>query len=492
MTDAPSPRPAGRKRLLPWLVAAVLLLGGAAAWYFLAGPGASSKPASAGDAGSPVMGAGPPGTGGPGPSAPPTQGGRRGGGAPGGPLPVTAAVARTGSINVVLTALGTAVARSTATVKPRVDGLLLATKFREGETVKPGTVLAEIDPKPFQVALAQAQGQLAKDQAQLQNARVDLERYRGLLAQDSIARQQVDTQEALVRQLEGTVQGDQAQVDSAKLQLSYTKVTAPIGGRLGLRQVDPGNMVKAGDANGIVVITQVQPITVTFSLPQDHLPAVLKRIASGERILVEAWDREGKKRLAMGALLTVDNQIDTSTGTVKLKAIYRNEEDELFPNQFVNVRLRLDTLQDVTLVPGAAIQRGSPGTFVYLVKDDNTVTLRPVKTGVVEGENIQLEQGLAPGDKVVVDGGDKLREGAKVEVIVRDSPATGGPRKGGPGKGRGGKGGDGKGGGMGRPPGDAKPADAKPGDAKPSDAKSGEAKPAQAKGARDAGRSEAR
>jgi multidrug efflux system membrane fusion protein len=254
----------------------------------------------------------------------------------------------------------------------------------------------------------------------------------------------VETQASLVRQAQGTVQADQAQVDSARLQLSYTKVVAPISGRLGLRQVDPGNMIRSSDATGLVVITQVQPITVTYAIPQDSLQAILKRIASGDKLAVEAWDREGKKKLATGVLLTLDNQIDTATGTIKLKAEFANADNALFPNQFVNVRMRLDTLAGVTLVPGAAVQRGSPGTFVYLVKDDGSVTLRPVKLGVTEGDNVAVESGLAPGDRVVVDGGDKLREGAKVEVIVRenlDAPRKG--RPGGAGKGGPGKGGDG-------------------------------------------------
>jgi multidrug efflux system membrane fusion protein len=441
--NLPSPTAAPRplRKRLAWLAGALVVFGGAAAGYFLYyGPGAAT-PAPAAGAQAPA--GGPPGAGGP-PFGPPGAGGtgpggRRGAPGAGGPLPVTAAAARAGDIDVILTALGTVVAQGTATVRNRVDGLLQEARFREGDTVKAGTVLALIDPRSFEVALAQSMGQLAKDQAQLRNAQLDLERYRTLLAQDSIASQQVDTQESLVRQMEGTVLADQAQVDSAKLQLSYTKVTAPIGGRLGLRLVDPGNMVKASDANGLVVITQVQPITVTFSIPQDNLPPVLGRISSGDRLVVEAWNRDGKRKIATGQLLTVDNQIDTTTGTVKLKAAFRNDDMALFPNQFVNVRMRLDTLTGVTLIPAAALQRGSPGTFVYLVKEDNSVTLRPVKPGVAEGEAIAIESGLVPGDKVVVDGGDKLREGAKVEVIVRDSPATGGARKGPPGerKGRG-------------------------------------------------------
>jgi multidrug efflux system membrane fusion protein len=421
-----------------WALGAALILGAGAAWTYFANRAAAPADASNPDAAATVGGMpGVPGSMSVSPGGAPRKGG-------GGPLPVSAVAARTGDINIILTALGTVVPKNIVTVRSRVDGQLAAIRFREGETVKAGDVLAEIDPKPFEVVLAQALGQMAKDQAALKNAEVDYERYKTLLAQDSIASQQVETQASLVRQAQGTVQADQAQVDSARLQLSYTKVVAPISGRLGLRQVDPGNMIRSSDATGLVVITQVQPITVTYAIPQDSLQAILKRIASGDKLAVEAWDREGKKKLATGVLLTLDNQIDTATGTIKLKAEFANADNALFPNQFVNVRMRLDTLAGVTLVPGAAVQRGSPGTFVYLVKDDGSVTLRPVKLGVTEGDNVAVESGLAPGDRVVVDGGDKLREGAKVEVIVRenlDAPRKG--RPGGAGKGGPGKGGDG-------------------------------------------------
>jgi multidrug efflux system membrane fusion protein len=306
--------------------------------------------------------------------------------------------------------------------------------FREGQVVKTGELLAQIDPRPFEVQLTQATGQLAKDQALLKNAQLDLERYRTLLSQDSISKQQVDTQESLVRQYEGTVKADQGQVDNAKLQLTYSRITAPINGVVGLRQVDPGNIVHASDTNGLVVITQLQPITVLFPIPEDNLPRVASRLKSGTPVEVEAWDRAQKTKLATGKLLTIDNQIDTTTGTIKLRAEFANDDGVLFPNQFVNVRLAAETLNDATLVPSAAVLRGSPGTFVYRVKDDTTndktngktVTVTPVKIGPVQGETTVIESGVSPGEQVVVDGTDKLREGAKVELITpeaRNAPA---------------------------------------------------------------------
>jgi multidrug efflux system membrane fusion protein len=411
MSAIPPSSPSRRPRwLVPAIVVGVIAVAGGATWHFLsrdkpAGQGATIEGKDAKDAKG--------------------RGGRFAGG--GGPQPVAVAAARTGDIDIVQTALGTVTALRTVTVKPRVDGQLKEVLFTEGELVQAGQTIAQIDPVPLQVALAQAEGTLARDAAQLNNARLDLERYRTLLAQDSIAAQQVDQQAATVRQLEGTVKVGQAQVDNAKLQLSYASIAAPISGRLGLRLVDAGNMVRGSDANGIAVITQVDPISVVFTIPQDTLPRVLARLRSGDKPAVEAWDREQKNLLARGTLVTTDNQIDVATGTVKLKAQFPNAEGRLFPNQFVNVRMVVDVRRAVVLVPSASIQRGAQGTVVYVVREDSTVTLRPVVTGPSEGQDTAIESGLRAGERVVTDGVDRIREGAKVEVTQRDGARSAPP-----------------------------------------------------------------
>jgi len=341
--------------------------------------------------------------------------------------PVGVAVARIADVNIYLTGLGGVTPTATATVRSRVDGQLMKLHFKEGQLVKEGDLLAELDARPYQVAVTQAEGQLARDQAQLGAAQLDLKRYRTLLSQDSIASQQVDTQAALVKQLEGTVKSDQGNLASARLQLTYSRVTAPVSGRLGLRQVDIGNIVHSSDTNGIVIITQVQPITAVFSIPEDNIPAVMKQLQAGKKLATDAWDRDQKNKLASGVLLTIDNQVDATTGTIKLKAQFPNTDYALFPNQFVNIRMLLDTRKDAVTIPTAALQRGSKGLFVYVVKSDNTVTVRNVKTGPAQGDITAIEDGVANGETVVVDGIDRLREGAKVEPVVRggaDDPAN--------------------------------------------------------------------
>ena len=331
-------------------------------------------------------------------------------------VPVNVATAAIADVPVRLSALGSVVAFNEVTVKPRVDGQLMNVAFHEGQIVQRGDLLAEIDPRPFQVQLEQAQGQLARDQALLANANVDLARYKRLVAEDSIPKQQLDTQGALVQQYQGVVQSDQAQVDNARLQLTYSRITAPITGRLGLRLVDPGNMVHASDAGGLVVLTQISPIGVVFTIPEDSLQPVLAKVRAGAELPVDAYDRANVHRLASGTLLTVDNAVDPNTGTVRLKAQFANTDDALFPNQFVNARLQLDVQRGVTLVPTAAVQRGLQGPFVYVVKPDHTAEVRPVTLGENDGDETALAQGVTPGELVVVDGAEALRAGRAVTL----------------------------------------------------------------------------
>jgi multidrug efflux system membrane fusion protein len=345
------------------------------------------------------------------------------------PMPVLVAKAEQRDVNVYLDALGTVTPRNTITVKARVDGQLLNVYFREGQMVKSGDLLAQIDPRPFEVQLGQAEGQLTKDKALLDNALIDAERYKTLLAQDSISKQQADTQQSLVNQYRGAIAVDQATVDSAKLQLSYCRITAPMSGRVGLRQVDPGNMIHSADTTGIVTITQLQPITALFSIPEDDLPAVVQRTKSVDTVAVDAYDRGQKIKLASGSLLTTDNQIDTTTGSIKLRAVFKNENDTLFPNQFVNIKLLVDVDQAATVIPQSALQRGKNGDYVYAVNKDQTVTLKPVTAGDVDGEFVSIKKGLNPGEILVVDGADKLRDGAKVKMTMPDSAQQDTPDK---------------------------------------------------------------
>ncbi|ACR28197.1 MdtA/MuxA family multidrug efflux RND transporter periplasmic adaptor subunit [Burkholderia glumae] len=338
------------------------------------------------------------------------------------PQPVQVATATRGEMPIVLSALGTVTPLANVTVKTQLSGYLQSVNFREGQMVKKGDLLAQIDPRPYQVALETAEGALARDQALLATARLDLKRYQTLLSQDSIARQTVDTQASLVKQYEGTVKTDQASIDSAKLNLTYARVTAPVSGRVGLRQVDAGNYVTPGDTNGIVVITQLQPMSVIFTTSEDNLPPILKQVNAGRKLSVTAYNRDNTVPLETGSLETFDNQIDTATGTLKLRATFANPDNKLFPNQFVNTRLLVDTLHDAVIVPTAAVQTGSIGQFVYIVKPDDTVTVRKVKPGPVDGERTSIAQGVQVGERVVTDGVDRLREGAKI-TIPADHPA---------------------------------------------------------------------
>jgi multidrug efflux system membrane fusion protein len=350
------------------------------------------------------------------------------------PLPVVAAPAVTGDIAITYTALGTVTPLASVTVQSQISGYLASVAFQEGQDVKVGDVLAQIDPRPYQAALDQAQGQLARDQAQLEGARIDLQRYATLVKQDSIAKQTYDDQVATVHQLEGTVQLDQGAVDVARLNLAYCRIVAPAAGRLGLRQVDAGNYVTPALATGIVLINQMQPISVLFSLPEDDLLPILKRTHAGAILPAAAFDRTGVTKLEDGTLATVDNTISTTTGTFQLRASFVNADEMLYPNQFVNIQLTVDTLKNAVVIPSSAVQRGSPGTFVYRVQADNTVTIAKVVLGPSQGESQAIISGLSVGDLVVTDGADKLKNGAKVSLPAAapaavPAPATAPPEQ---------------------------------------------------------------
>jgi multidrug efflux system membrane fusion protein len=353
---------------------------------------------------------------------PPAQFGRRG--FMNSVMPVGVAVAAKGDIPITLEGLGTVTPLATVTVKTQINGQLTLIGFKEGQLVKKGDFLAQIDPRLYQAQLEQFQGQLVRDQALLADAKVDLARYQKLAAQDSIAFQQVDTQQATVKQDEGNVLVDQAQIDTAKVNLAYCHIETPVDGVVGIRQVDEGNYVQTGDANGIVVITQMQPMSVIFTVPEDKILQVTKRIHEGATLPVTAYDRTDTTQIATGTLATTDNQVDTATGTVKLRAIFPNDKEELFPQQFVNARLLVDTLKDAVLVPTPAIQLGAPGSYVYAVNSDSTVSVRVVKTGPTDGQRTAVLSGLELGETVVTDGVDRLYDGAKVQLPNNNAPSS--------------------------------------------------------------------
>jgi membrane fusion protein, multidrug efflux system len=389
------PRHSGGRAWI-WILGVVVVLG-LTYWYFHSEKGGAAVAALGGAAG----GHGRPGEGGFNPDQ---------------VVPVVVSTATRGDLPVFFNGLGTVTAYNTVTVRSRVDGQIVKINFTEGQMVREGESLVEIDPRPFQVQLEQAEGQLAKDQAQLRDAQVDFDRYQQLFKAGVIPKQQVDTQTAQVGQFTGAIKADQAAIDNAKLQIAYSHITAPISGRVGLRLVDIGNIIHATDTGGLVVITQLQPIAVIFSLPQDQLSSVNAKLHGSGPLPVEAYDRDDTTKIATGKLLTIDNQIDTTTGTYKLKAVFNNEKDNLFPNQFVNVHLLVDTKRNVTIVPATAIARGPQGTYVYLTQKDSRVKLQPVTVTLNSGNSVAIGKGLRAGDTVVIDGQDKLQDGSKIDA----------------------------------------------------------------------------
>jgi multidrug efflux system membrane fusion protein len=339
------------------------------------------------------------------------------------PMSIVPEVVGKGDIGININALGTVSSLATVTIRSQISGQLVRVAFKEGDEVKKGDLLAEIDSRPYEATLAQAKGQLARDEALLKGAQVDLTRYQGLAAQNAVPRQTLDTQTALVAQDQGTVEADRATVRSAEVNLQYCRIISPLDGRVGLRLVDQGNYVTPGDVNGLVVITQLQPISVLFTVPEDNLQAIAKRIQAGAVLPATAYDRSGASKIADGTLQTFDSQIDQTTGTIKLRAQFANDTRVLYPNQFVNIRLLLDTHKDVTTISTAGVQRGVPGTFVYLVNADSTVSVRPIQLGATEGDRVEVLSGLTPGDRIVIDGADKLRDGAKINVRSEADPA---------------------------------------------------------------------